>query len=137
MKTKFAELRRQMSPAAQARAARLAEKYSSEMALDELRVAREMSQENLAQVLGVKQNAVSKLERRADMYVSSLRNIVRAMGGELEIQAVFPDGVVKIDQFKNLRGGKPSSRSSKNRGARRAGSLGKTPRRHSVGVSAG
>jgi transcriptional regulator with XRE-family HTH domain len=102
MAKKFSELRARMSREAQAKADSLAKKYLAELPLDELRVARNMSQESLAQVLGVKQNAVSKLERRTDMYVSSLRNVIRAMGGDLRIEAVFPDGIVLIDQFKHV-----------------------------------
>ncbi len=50
-------------------------------------------------MLNVNQAAVSKLERRTDMYVSTLREFVRAMGGELEITARFPEGTVRINQF--------------------------------------
>ena len=91
-----------MAPEARAKADSLAKKYLAELPLDELRVARNMSQESLAEILGVKQNAVSKLERRADMYVSSLRGMIRAMGGDLRIEAVFSDGVVLIDQFNGV-----------------------------------
>jgi hypothetical protein len=42
------------------------------------------------------------MERRTDMYVSTLRSFVQAMGGELEIRAVFPEGTVRIDQFAKL-----------------------------------
>lgn len=73
-----------------------------EMALDELRAARDLTQEHLAKVLGVKQSAVSKLERRTDMYISTLRDFIKAMGGSLEIRAVFPDGDVRITQFREL-----------------------------------
>jgi transcriptional regulator with XRE-family HTH domain len=79
------------------------EKYSSEMALDELREAREMTQVHLAKVLGVDQAAVSKMERRADMYVSTLHDFVKAMGGELKITAKFPEGVVEINQFESVK----------------------------------
>jgi hypothetical protein len=50
-------------------------------------------------ILGVNQAAVSKLERRTDMYVSTLQDFVRAMGGELKITARFPEGTVEISQF--------------------------------------
>jgi transcriptional regulator with XRE-family HTH domain len=70
----------------------LAEKYTQEMSLDELRIARQMTQEHLARVLGTKQAAISKLERRTDMYLSTLQSIVKAMGGQLRIEAVFPEG---------------------------------------------
>lgn len=74
----------------------------SQLPLTELRHARQLSQEQLAGVLHVKQASISKLERRTDMYISTLRNFIRAMGGELEIIARFPDGSVKINQFEEL-----------------------------------
>lgn len=69
------------------------------MPLDELREARKLTQVTLAKTLNVNQAAVSKLERRADMYVSTLRSYVEAMGGHLEILASFPEGQVRISQF--------------------------------------
>ena len=74
-----------------------------DMALDELRAARNLTQEQLAKALGVAQAAVSKMERRADMYISTLQSIIRAMGGELKIQVAFPEGKVEINQFRKLR----------------------------------
>lgn len=53
----------------------------------------------LAKALNINQAAVSKMERRTDMYISTLRDYIRAMGAELEIIATFPDGQVKIDNF--------------------------------------
>ncbi|QIZ22574.1 Cro-like protein (plasmid) [Pseudomonas putida] len=53
----------------------------------------------MAKALNINQAAVSKMERRTDMYISTLRNYIRAMGGELEIIATFPDGQVKIENF--------------------------------------
>jgi len=99
MPRNFRTLREKMRPQAQQRSRALAAKYRSEMALDELREAREMTQVHLAKVLGVNQAAVSKLERRADMYVSTLQDFVKAMGGELKITARFPEGSVEINQF--------------------------------------
>jgi transcriptional regulator with XRE-family HTH domain len=72
------------------------------MPLQELLHARNLSQEQLAQTLSVKQAAVSKLEKRTDMYISTLRNFIKAMGGDLEIIATFPDGAVHISQFENI-----------------------------------
>ncbi len=103
MPNKFDMLRAKLSPGARERAHRLASKYEAEMALDELRVARDLTQEHLAQLLGVKQAAVSKMERRTDMYISTLQSIIRAMGGELKIQVVFPEGKVEINQFRKLK----------------------------------
>jgi len=99
----FNSLRAKMSPAAQERARRLAANYRSGMALDELRQAREMTQVHLAKILRVNQAAVSKLERRADMYVSTLQDFVKALGGELTITAKFPEGTVEITQFEDVK----------------------------------
>ena len=71
----------------------------AEMPLQELRLARGMTQGALANTLKVRQAAISKLERRTDMYISSLRSHIRALGGELEIVARFPDGEVRISSF--------------------------------------
>ena len=92
-----------MSAAARERSRALAAKYRAEMALDELREAREMTQVHLAKILGVNQAAVSKLERRADMYVSTLQDFVKALGGELKITARFPEGTVEISQFEDVK----------------------------------
>jgi DNA-binding transcriptional regulator YiaG len=70
-----------------------------EMPLHELRRARELSQQTLADLLGESQPAISKLEQRTDMYVSTLRRYIEAMGGRLDIIAHFPDGDVRITQF--------------------------------------
>jgi transcriptional regulator with XRE-family HTH domain len=99
MPKNFTGLRAKMSAKARQRSRELAAKYRSQMALDELREAREMTQVHLAKVLGVNQAAVSKLERRTDMYVSTLQDFVRALGGELKITARFPEGTVEINQF--------------------------------------
>jgi hypothetical protein len=102
MAKSFKDLQAKMSPASRARSEARAERLIQEMALDELRAARALTQEHLSTILGVKQSAISKLERRADMYVSTLRHFIEAMGGELEIRAVFPDGAVRIRQFQTL-----------------------------------
>jgi len=103
MPKKFKNLRDKMSPAARDRSRILAAKYRSEMALDELREAHAMTQVHLAKILGVNQAAVSKLERRTDMYVSTLQDFIKAMGGELKIIARFPEGTVEISQFEQVR----------------------------------
>ena len=90
MSRPFSELRTKMSPAAQVDARALTEQLIKAMPLQELRTAREQTQEALARELGIKQAAVSRLERRADMYVSTLRRFIQAMGGDLDIIARFP-----------------------------------------------
>lgn len=104
MARKFSELRSKMSPAVRARAQARARTMLAEMPLQELRLARGLSQEALAATLKVRQASISKLERRADMYISTLRSHIRAMGGELEIVARFPDGEVRISNFEEVGG---------------------------------
>jgi DNA-binding transcriptional regulator YiaG len=101
----FAELRGRMSPKAKARAEAEALRLRKEMDLAEVRRALKLSQEELAQTLQVGQAAVAKLEKRTDMYVSTLRRFIEAMGGELEIVARFPDHAVHIRNFRELADG--------------------------------
>jgi len=103
MAKNFKELQAKMSPERRALNEAAAAKMIDEMALDELREARDLTQEQLARLLHVSQAAVSKMERRADMYITTLQGVIKAMGGRLEIRAVFPNGVVRISQFQDLR----------------------------------
>ncbi len=98
----FSELQEKMGPERRVRNRQKAAELLEQLPLTELRHARKMSQEQLATLLHVKQASISKLERRTDMYISSLRSFIRAMGGELEIIARFPDGSVRINQFEEL-----------------------------------
>ena len=102
MAKKFRDLRQTMSPEAQARSHEKAMAMMAELPLAELRQARHFSQEQLASILEVKQPAVAKMEKKVDMYISTLRRFVEAMGGELEISAHFPEGDVRINQFEEL-----------------------------------
>jgi predicted XRE-type DNA-binding protein len=102
MARNFDELRAKMPPDSQARVAARVKKELAMMPLHQLRQAREMTQTRLAEVLEMDQGNISKLEKRADMYLSTLRSYVEAMGGSLEIRAVFPDGAVKIDLLNHL-----------------------------------
>ena len=112
MAKNFKLLRAKMSPEARAYSEAKAKEMIKEMALDELRVAREMTQAHLAKILHVNQSAISKMERRVEMYVSTLQDMVEAMGGNLEIRAVFPEGTVEINQFSKLRRTEPSVQGS-------------------------
>jgi len=102
MAKKFAELRSRMSPGSRARAEAKAQALLAEMPLNELRQARGLSQKMLADVLNVQQPSIAKMEKRTDMYLSTLRSHIEAMGGELEVVARFPDGAVKITNFSDL-----------------------------------
>jgi predicted XRE-type DNA-binding protein len=103
MGKKFNDLAaRTMSPESRARAGARTRAMLAEMHLNELRRARALSQEALAERLGATQPEVSRIESRTDMYLSTLRRFVEAMGGELVIVAQFPDGAVRISQFAEL-----------------------------------
>ena len=87
----------------QAIKARTDELIAEELTLREIRKARRQSQQAVARNLKVNQAAVSKIERRTDMYVSTLRSFIEAMGGSLEIVAKFPDRPpVRISQFASM-----------------------------------
>ena len=72
--------------------ARAAELIAEEYALRDLRLAKEVTQEQVAQRLGGRQVYVSRLEHRADMKLSTLRDYVRAIGGDLQLMVTFPEG---------------------------------------------
>lgn len=99
MARKYSELRAQMSEESQARAQAKAEKMMEEMPLQDLRRAKALSQRTIAEVLHVSQARVSKMEKRTDMYLSTLRSHIEAMGGSLELVANFPEGKVKISNL--------------------------------------
>lgn len=73
-----------------------------DLTLAELRRARELTQTQLAAALDIKQGGVSRMEHQADLYVSTLRSYVEALGGRLEVTAVFPDSIVVIKDFAEL-----------------------------------
>jgi len=90
--TNLERIRKELNPARRkivaARAARL---IAEEMTLQELRRARKLTQVRMAKTLGIGQDGVSKLEKRADLMISTLRKTVEAMGGSLSLVAEFPD----------------------------------------------
>jgi DNA-binding transcriptional regulator YiaG len=99
MARKFKELLDKMSPKDRAEIKDRANAMRKEMSLQDLREAQELTQKQLAETLGVNQAHISKLERRTDIYLSTLRRIIQAMGGELEVRARFHSGTVTINQF--------------------------------------
>ena len=74
----------------------------AEMPLHELRRALALTQQDLADRLQVNQPAVAKLEKRTDIYISSLRSYIESVGGELRIVASFPTGDVCITNFSTI-----------------------------------
>ncbi len=99
---KFNELLDVMSIDRRQRIAQRVRETIAAMPLEELRKARQMTQAKLAQSLGVNQGEVSKIEHRTDLYLSTLSAYVEALGGRLEIRAIFPDREVRITQFEEL-----------------------------------
>jgi len=97
MAKKWSELKATLPPEVIERARRKTEAMLAVIELNELRKARKLTQDQLAERLGIRQSNVSKMERRADLHVSTLRDVVEAMGGELRVTARFPDAEYELD----------------------------------------
>src|SRR5579884_2220356 len=80
-----------MTKASRARARKRANAILKRMTLDELRKDRKMTQGKLALAMKIEQSEVSRLEKRSEVKLGTLRNYVSALGGHIEIHAVFPD----------------------------------------------
>jgi len=106
-RSKFSNLVGKLPTERQVRIGKIAAGLREEMDLAQLRTARQLSQAALGEILHVEQPAIAKIEKRADMYVSTLRRFIEAMGGELEITARFPDRNVVIRNFRDLGAGDP------------------------------
>ncbi|MDF0490496.1 XRE family transcriptional regulator [Sphingomonas sp. H39-1-10] len=86
--------------------ARAAELIAEEMTLRDLRQARKLTQDRMAEMLGMEQENVSRLERRTDLLLSTLKSYVAAMGGNLKLVAEFPDRPpVTLTNYSDLAGG--------------------------------
>jgi DNA-binding XRE family transcriptional regulator len=96
------DIRRKLSPEQEEKTRQYVKSVVEAASLNQLREARSLTQANLAGILGVNQGSVSKMEKRTDMYVSTLRSFIQAMGGQLQIKAVFPEGDIEIVQFKDV-----------------------------------
>ncbi len=101
MARKFQELRDRMSPQRRAEAEMRAREMMAEMLLVEIRKQAGLTQTDLAKALGITQPSLSKLEAQDDMHVSTLRRIINALGGDLELVAHLPSGTVRLSQFKD------------------------------------
>ncbi|HVP54427.1 MAG TPA: XRE family transcriptional regulator [Candidatus Eisenbacteria bacterium] len=102
MAHKWREICKQLSPEREARIAQRIKDEVERLSLTQPRTARELTQDNLAKILNVNQGAVSKLEKRTDMYLSTLRSYLQAMGADLQIKAVFKDQEVVIRQVEDI-----------------------------------
>ena len=99
---KFRELLEAMPAERRRRIEKRFQESMAAMPLDQLRKAQQMTQLQLAQILGVNQGEVSKIEHRSDICISTLADYIEAMGGRLEIRAVFKDREVRITQFEQM-----------------------------------
>lgn len=113
MAKKFSDLRARMSPKARAQSEAMTAKLLKEMPLQELRQALDLTQQQVAETLKIEQAAVSKMEKQTDMYLSTLRRFIAAMGGQLDIVARFPEGTVRITQFGSVDEDAPRARGSR------------------------
>jgi transcriptional regulator with XRE-family HTH domain len=90
--TNLERIRKELSPTRRKRVeARATQLIAEEMTLRELRRARKLTQVRMAKALGISQDGISKLEKRSDLLLSTLRKTVEAMGGSLSLVAEFPD----------------------------------------------
>ncbi len=99
MAKKYERLREGMDESRRERNAERTAALLAAMELAELRGVLGVTQEELADRLSVTQSSVSRLERRPDMLISTLRSVVAALGGDLHVSAVFSDGAVELTQF--------------------------------------
>jgi len=90
---------------------RAAQLIAEEMTLRELRRARKITQQKIAKSLNIGQEGVSKIEKRSDLLISTLRKTVEAMGGSLSLVAEFPDrGPVVLSGIAQDDPAKPNGR---------------------------
>lgn len=89
----WAEIKAQLKPETRTLIGVEATRLSEELHLAQLRKARGLTQEAVAELLGVSQAEVSKMERRSELYIGTLKKFVEAMNGELVLAARFADGV--------------------------------------------
>lgn len=106
MSKPFRNLTDGMSPERKKKIELQADELIREMEIGELRKALKITQEELAIALKMKQSSISRIEHQSDMFISTLRSILSAMGASLKIVASFPEGDVQINQFEDLRKGK-------------------------------
>lgn len=99
MARNFNELRAAMTPESRDRADLKTERMLAALQLRELVRERGLTQEALAEKLDTAQGNVSRILRREDMHISTLREVVEALGGELQLTARFPDGEYELRQF--------------------------------------
>src|ERR1044071_5361885 len=96
---KFSDLRKKMSKRRQKRNQSAARNMMAELLLSEMRKQSGMSQRKLATALGIKQPTLARIEKQTDIQVSTLRRLVKAIGGELDLVVRLPKGEFRVRQF--------------------------------------
>ena len=99
MARKFSELRETMTPARRRGIDAQARALMADMLLAEIRRQSGLTQTELAEALDIKQPSLSKLESQDDMQISTLKRIVHALGGELDLVVRMPGGTIRLSQF--------------------------------------
>ncbi len=117
MATPWRDIKHKFSEAEHEGIKREAEAELERIGFGKLRLARQQTQVALAERLDIPQNAVSRLERRTDLLLSTMRGYIEALGGRLELRAVFPDGEFVLDTLGPAK--RVRSRSSKPSSARK------------------
>ena len=98
----WTEIRKQQSSSAEQAGKKWVAAELARLPLAELRRARSLTQQRMSELLEIDQGAISKLEHRTDMYLSTLRSYVEALGGQLRLTAVFPDSEVPLDRVEDI-----------------------------------
>lgn len=100
----FSELREKMTPAQRERSDARMKQMQAEMLLSELRKHTGMTQQEVADSLGISQPGLSKMENQSDMQIGTLSRLIGSLGGTLEIIAHMPAGDIKLTQFTTTDG---------------------------------
>jgi DNA-binding XRE family transcriptional regulator len=101
MAHKYQMLRNRMSPEQRVEAEKQANEIVAEMFLAQIRKSVGLTQEDMANQLGISQPSLSQLENQDDMQISTLRRLIEGLGGKLEIIAHLPRGDIRLGQFSN------------------------------------
>jgi hypothetical protein len=109
MATPWKEIKFKFSEEERQQVKREAHEELERMGFGKLRLARQQTQVALAERLDIPQTAVSRLERRTDLLLSTMRGYVEALGGRLELRAIFPDGEFILDTLAPEKPGRTSS----------------------------
>ena len=98
----FRELINKMPKERRERIATLTQDLLANLPREELHRARELTQQQVASTLHLSPSEINEIEGETDLYLSTFRRFIQAMGGDLEVVAHFPDGNIRIDAFQHL-----------------------------------